>query len=184
MLFCNLVALITNTMAKPLPTQYPPYFEKYVAQVPDDDLLTAFNNQLPVIEKFLRSITQEKSLFAYDTGKWTIRELLQHIIDTERIFNYRALCFSRKETVSLPGFDENDYAANSNGNARQWSQLVDEFIALRKSTEMLYKSFTADMLENSGTANNKQATVKSMGFITIGHVYHHKKIMEERYLNV
>ncbi|MBX2933673.1 MAG: DinB family protein [Ferruginibacter sp.] len=171
-------------MPKPLATDYPAYFENYVAQVPEDDLLTAFKNQLPVIEKFLRSITEEKSLFAYDTGKWTIRELLQHIIDTERIFNYRALCFSRKEMASLPGFDENNYAANSNGNARQWNDLVDEFIALRKSTEMLYKSFTAEMLERQGTANNKPATVKSMGFITIGHVYHHKKIMEERYLNV
>ncbi|MEZ5028908.1 MAG: hypothetical protein R2765_09010 [Ferruginibacter sp.] len=74
-------------MAKPLPTQYPPYFEKYVAQVPDDDLLTAFNNQLPVIEKFLRSITQEKSLFTHDTANGQSGELLRPVfIDTEKDF--------------------------------------------------------------------------------------------------
>lgn len=169
-------------MSKPLPADYPVYFQKYVDQVAEDDLLTAFTNQLPVIEKFLRSITEEKSAFAYDTGKWTLKELLQHIIDTERIFNYRALCFSRKETASLPGFDENEYADNSNGNARTWNDLVNEFLAVRNTTEMLYKSFSADMLERAGISNDKKATVKSMGFISIGHFYHHKKIMEERYL--
>ena len=169
-------------MSKPLSTDYPPYFENYVAQVTDNDLLTAFKNQLPVIENFLHSITEEKSTFAYATGKWTLKELLQHIIDTERIFNYRALCFSRNETASLPGFDENDYAANSNSNARSWNDLVTEFLAVRNATELLYKSFSNDMLERIGIANNKKTTVKSMGFISIGHFYHHKKIIEERYL--
>lgn len=169
-------------MSKPLPTDYPPYFEKYVAQVPEDDLTTAFANQLPVIENFLRSITEEKSAFAYDKDKWTLKELLQHIIDTERIFNYRVLCFSRRETASLPGFDENEYAKNSNSNTRKWNDLVNEFLAVRNATEMLYKSFSAEMLERAGISNDKQSTVKSMGFISIGHFYHHKKIMEERYL--
>lgn len=169
-------------MSKPLPTDYPSYFQEYVAQVPEDDLLTAFANQLPVIEIFLHSITEEKSAFAYDTGKWTLKELLQHIIDTERIFNYRALCFSRKDTASLPGFNENEYAGNSNGNARAWNDLITEFLAVRNSTQLLYKSFSAEMLERTGLSNNKQSSVKSMGFISVGHFYHHKKIIEERYL--
>ena len=97
-------------MPKPSPDSYPVYFQKYVAQVPEEDLLPAFSHQLPVIKQFLSSITEEDSMYAYDTGKWTLKEVLQHMIDTERIFNYRALCFSRKETASLPGFEENDYA--------------------------------------------------------------------------
>ncbi len=168
-------------MPKPSLTSYPAYFQKYVALVPEDDLITAFTNQLPAIQQLLSVISEEKSNYAYDTGKWTLKELLQHIIDTERIFNYRALCFSRKETVSLPGFEENDYAANSNANARNWQDLVDEFIAVRTSTELLFKSFTDEMLETSGTSNNNPATVNSIGFITLGHFYHHKNIIEERY---
>ena len=169
-------------MPKPALTNYPVYFQKYVAQVPEDDLLTAFSNQRPVIRQLLSTISEEKSNYAYDTGKWTLKELLQHIIDTERIFNYRALCFSRKESASLPGFDENDYAAGSNANARKWQDMVDEFEALRNSTEWLYRSFSADMINLSGVSNNNPATVNSMGFITLGHVYHHKKIIEERYI--
>ena len=170
-------------MPKPSTESYPAYFQKYVTLVPEDELITAFANQQHILKQFLSSITEEKSSYAYAAGKWTLKELLQHMIDTERIFNYRALCFSRKESVSLPGFEENDYAANSNANARSWQDLVEEFIAVRTSTELLYKSFSSDMLEISGSSNNNRATVNSLGFITLGHFYHHKKVIEERYLS-
>jgi len=170
-------------MPKPLPTTYPEYFKRYVDQVPEEDLSTAFSNQLSVINKLLNSITEEKSMYAYDTGKWTLKELLQHMIDTERIFNYRALCIARKESVSLPGFDENTYAEHSNANSRTWEDMVDEFLTVRRSTEFLYKSFSDEVLEYSGLSNNKPTTVLSLGFTTIGHFYHHKKVMEERYLS-
>ncbi|MGB4844840.1 MAG: DinB family protein [Ferruginibacter sp.] len=170
-------------MPKPALSTFPVFFHKYVALVPDENLTEAFSNQQQVIEQFLSSITEEKSAYAYDTGKWTLKEVLQHIIDTERIFNFRALCFSRKETESLPGFDENFYAANSDANRRTWKDLVEEFMAVRKSTELMFKSFTTDMLEITGNSNNNSATVYSMGFITLGHFYHHKKIMQERYLS-
>ncbi len=169
-------------MPKPSPTTYPEYFKKYVDQVPEEDLLTGFQNQLPAIKELLNSITEEKSLHAYDTGKWTLKELLQHMIDTERIFNYRALAIARKETASLPGFDENLYADNSNANNRAWQDMVAEFLAVRSSTELLYKSFTDEALAASGISNNNPVTVISLGFITLGHFYHHKNVIQERYL--
>ena len=103
-------------------------------------------------------------------------------IDTERIFNYRALAIARKDTVSLPGFDENLYADNSNANNRAWQDMVAEFLAVRSSTEFLYKSFTEEALAASGISNNNPVTVTSLGFITLGHFYHHKNVIEERYL--
>ncbi len=169
-------------MPKPSPTTYPPYFKKYVGLVPDEDLLTGFKNQLPVIKELLNSITEEKSMHAYDTGKWTLKELLQHMIDTERIFNYRALAIARGETASLPGFDENTYAANSNANERSWQNLIDEYLAVRSTTELLYKSFTNDAMAASGISNSNPVSVISLGFITLGHFYHHKNVIEERYL--
>lgn len=170
-------------MSKPSASEFPAYFSGYVSHVQEADLDTAFANQLPVIKSFLNTISEEKSMYAYEPGKWTLKEVLQHMIDTERIFNYRALCFSRKETSSLPGFDENEYAANSNANARGWKDMVAEFIAVRYSTELLFKNFSTETLSFSGLSNNNKATVNSLGFITVGHFYHHKKIMEERYLS-
>jgi hypothetical protein len=169
-------------MARPNVNDYPEYFASYIKQVPDEDLKSALKNQSLILPGFLSSITEEKSTYAYAEGKWSIKELLQHLIDAERIFNYRALCIARKETISLPGFDENTYAANSNGKTRKWQSLVDEFIHVRKSTEDLYLSFTEEMLAQKGLSNNNMITPLSLGFITVGHFYHHKRIIEERYL--
>jgi len=38
------------------------------------------------------------------------------------------------------------------------------------------------MLQQKSTANNNSITVLSLGFTIIGHVYHHIKVVEERYL--
>ncbi len=142
-------------MSKPSRTDYPEYFGRYINRVPEDDLQQAFSNQGKILPAFLSSITEEKSLHTYAEGKWTLKEMLQHIIDTERIFNYRALCISRKETVSLPSFDENLYAANSNANKRSWQSLLEEFFHVRITTEDLYKSLTEEMLEQKGMDNNR-----------------------------
>lgn len=169
-------------MPKPFLGAHPVYFDRYINLVEEDNLLTAFKNQLPVITALLKSITEEKSMHAYAPGKWTIKELLQHITDTERIFAFRSLCFARGEKQSIPGFDEDDYAANSNANARSWADLVHEFLLVRQTTEILFSSFTAEALLYEGTANNNPATALSFGFTAVGHVTHHKNILQERYL--
>ena len=169
-------------MSSTSPTSLPGYFQVYIDQVKEKDLPTAFTNQSAVIKDFLPAISEEKSLHSYSEDKWTLRELLQHIIDTERILTYRALCFSRNETASLPGFDENDYAAASNGNNRTWESLSAEFLAVRRSTLFLFDSFTPEMLTRKGIANNNSMSVESLGFILVGHFNHHKRIIEERYL--
>lgn len=169
-------------MARPIEGTYPVYFETYISKVKETELKEAFKNQQNIVDSFFDAIPEEKTNTGYAPGKWSLKELLQHIIDTERIFNYRSLCFARKETASLPGFEENDYAANSNANERSWKSLCDEMRAVRISTIALFESFSESTLNNSGMANNKPTTVLAMGFITIGHLIHHKNIIEERYL--
>ena len=169
-------------MPKPSPASYAVYFQRYIDLVPETDLVAAFKNQTAGVEDFLKTITEEKSAYAYAEGKWSIKELLQHVIDAERIFNYRALCFARGEKANLPGFEEDDYAANSYANSRSWKSLTEEFIAVRKSTVLLFESFSEKVINNAGLSNNNPNTVDSLGFITVGHYYHHKKILQERYL--
>ena len=169
-------------MAKPNTSDYPEYFGRYINQVPEEDLQEAFKNQFSKIESFLLFVNEEKAAFAYAPGKWTLKELLQHVIDAERIFNYRALCFARKENAPLPSFNENLYAENSNANTRSWKSLVNEFLNVRRSSEDLFSSFSDGILQQKGTAGNNLISVLSLGFIIIGHVYHHIKVAEEKYL--
>lgn len=168
----------------PLPdlSRVPSYFHRYINEVTDNELSTALHRQEQSFIKFLDTIPENKRDYRYAEGKWSIKEVLQHIIDTERIFAYRALCIARKEPASLPGFDENNYADNSKASQRNWNNLIEEFALVRRSTEMLFNSFDEEQMEQSGTASGKSIYVAGIGFVIAGHVAHHQKIVEERYL--
>lgn len=161
---------------------YPPYFYTYIKLVENEDLKTVLKNQLYEFQQFFNSIPEEKHLYKYAEGKWSIKEALQHIIDAERVFAYRAMAFSRKEVNALPSFDDKDYAANSNADNRKWEDLVEEFAALRKSTQCLFNSFSQEQLDYVGIASDKQVNARALGYITAGHAKHHVNIIRERYL--
>ena len=170
-------------MPKPIPGTFPAYFEKYINLVETDSPLEAVEKYSDSINHFFASIPEEKQLYAYAEGKWTIKEVLQHLIDTERIFAYRALRIGRNDPTPLPGFDENHYAkAANNTNARSWDSLVEEFKAVRKSTDLLLQSFTDQQWQHSGITNESSNTTIAIGFIIFGHLLHHEKILNERYL--
>ena len=169
-------------MPRPDLSRVPVSFHNYINQVPEDDLTKSFKIQGEDFIRFLENIPPDKYDYRYAEGKWTLNELLQHVIDAERIFCYRALCFARKDATPLPSFDENSYAENSKAQNRNWNDLVEEFKAVRKATEYLFSSFDKEQLDSSGVSNKNPNYVLGMGFITIGHTIHHKKIIEERYL--
>jgi len=163
--------------------EYASYYETYIRQVSDEyTLIEELEISQHRLIKFVQNIPMDKFDYRYEEGKWTIKELLQHCIDTERIFCYRALCFARKESATLPGFDENKYTFISNANTRKWEEICKEMAAVRNSTTCLFESFTDEMLTQSGLANHSPVTVIAIGFACVGHLYHHKKVIEEKYL--
>jgi hypothetical protein len=48
----------------------------------------------------------------------------------------------------------------------------------------MFAGFDETDLAKTGTANNKEVSVLSLGFMTLGHYYHHKNVFTERYLGV
>ncbi len=169
-------------MARPDLSTTPPFYHNYINLVPGDDLMIAFKKEGPEFIRFLESIPDDKYDYRYAQGKWTLRESLQHIIDTERIFAYRALRFARKDATPLQGFDENLYGETSKADKRNWNDLLEEFKTVRKSSEYLFGSFDEEQLNATGTSSNKSIGVLALGYIIIGHTVHHKKIIQERYL--
>ncbi|HKZ65504.1 MAG TPA: DinB family protein [Chitinophagaceae bacterium] len=157
-------------------------FHDYINQVTEDELAEAFDKESGSFIRFLDTIPSEKYDYRYAEDKWTIKEVLQHIIDAERIFDYRALRFARKDNTPLPGFDENAFAIAAKADARNWDKLVEEFKVVRRSSELLFKSFDDDQLQSDGISSNSPNYVLALGFIVIGHAIHHQKIIKERYL--
>ncbi|MEJ7610374.1 MAG: DinB family protein [Ferruginibacter sp.] len=163
------------------PIIYADYFDRYTALVPEQTITDALNNQDKPLNDFLLAISEEKSAYAYAEGKWTLKEMLQHLIDCERIFAYRALAIARKDPANLPGFEENDYAVNSMANRRSWVSLTEELTAVRASVKSLFGSFSEEMLNSSGRFNNNTGSSGKLGFIIVGHTYHHINVAKDRY---
>jgi len=164
------------------PNTYPAYFEKYISLVDAETVKEAISTYSSSIIDFFTNLPEDKADYKYAEDKWSIKELLQHIIDAERIFSYRALCIARHDKTPLPGFDENPYAAASNASKRDWQDLLEEFKAVRTATDLLFKSFDENQLAQVGTSNAQPMSAKAIAFITFGHLLHHKRIIEERYL--
>jgi len=170
-------------MKRPDLTQVPSFFHTYINLVTGDDLIHEFQENKTLISDFLASIPDDKWSFRYAEGKWSIKEMVQHLIDADRIFAYRALCIARGETISLPGFDENKYAAASQADRRTKESLLQELNVVQESTRLLFQSFNEEQLDRFGSANNNPIQVRAIGFISVGHMRHHKKVLQERYLH-
>lgn len=168
-------------MPRPLPTAYPAYYDTYVKLVPEENILSALLFSLQQLKHDLSLIGLEKADYAYAPGKWTVKQLIQHAIDAERVFAYRALCISRGEQQSLPGFDENAYAANADGSNRHLKDLKEEMLTIRLSTIQLFQGFTKEMIERIGLSNQNAINVHSIGYIIIGHWRHHAGILQAKY---
>lgn len=164
-------------------TEYGTHFETYLKQVSDEySLIEELEISLHRLIKFVQNLPMDKFDYRYAPDKWTIKDILQHIIDAERIFCYRALCFARKDATNLPGFDENEYALQTDANSRSILDLLTELSALRQATILLFKTFSEEKLLRTGTANNNIMSVRALGFVIIGHQNHHQRVFEERYL--
>jgi hypothetical protein len=92
------------------------------------------------------------------------------------------LRFARNDKTELPGYEEDDFANEANGNKRSIMELLTEFSAVRHATLLLFKSFNEEQLLRFGYANNNPMSVRALGFIIIGHQNHHQRVFEERYL--
>ena len=161
---------------------YPPYFNKYISLVETEDLSSILEKQINEVSEFFNSVPEDKWLYKYEENKWTIKEVLQHITDTERVFSFRALAFARKDPNNFPSFNENEYAKNSHADNRNPKDLIEEFLAVRKSSQLLFKSFSPSQMETVGKASNNEMSVNAIGYMIAGHFQWHLNILKERYL--
>lgn len=167
---------------RPKAEDHIPYFSRYIELVPERDVISALENDQDAFLSFIKSIPESKADYAYAPGKWTVKQVINHVIDTERIFSYRALCFARGEKQTLPSFEENDYAANANLSNTDLLMLAQEFDVVRRATVFLFKQLGEKELLSKGTTPSGVSNVLSLGFTICGHGKHHVNVMKERYL--
>ncbi|WP_273566711.1 DinB family protein [Maribacter halichondriae] len=159
-----------------------PYYKTYIDVLGDCELMDKLQRQVSNFPKFIESIPDSKMDYAYAEGKWTVAEVLLHIIDTERIFQYRALRFCRGDKTPLPGFDQDVFISGLNVKRYSKENIIEEYKIVRKSTIALFANLDRKSLESTGIASQLNWSVAALGFVICGHQRHHRNIIRERYL--
>ena len=162
--------------------EFLPYFKGYIDRAKGVELLPGLRSEFKKAYDFYLTVSEDKLVYRYAEGKWTIKEIISHLIDTERIFCYRALRFARQDKTPVAGFDENNYVEASNANNRAIEELLEEYASVRAASISLFKSFSDADLLRKGMAGSGEVSVRALGFLIIGHEKHHINVIKERYL--
>jgi hypothetical protein len=166
---------------QPDASEYAPEFERYVALVRGGEILEVLDRQAGRFRGALEHLSDSEAGFRYAEGKWSVREVLGHVVDAERVFGYRALCFARGEQKPLPGFDEEEYARNAAHGLVPLPGLLDEFESVRRGHLLFLRHLDPPAWRREGVANSKRATVRALAFMIAGHADHHLRILRDRY---
>ena len=168
-------------MERPSEAEFAPFYARYVALVPEADILAVLEQQVAEIRRLAASVPPERETFRYAEGKWSIREVLGHLVDGERVFGYRAFCFSRGDPAALPSFDENQYVAAARSDATPLPELADELALVRRSNLVVLRRLEPAEWARVGTASGKPVSVRALAWVMAGHPRHHLQVLRERY---
>lgn len=163
-------------------SEYNTYYKRYIDLVQDVSIPAGLQKGLEVTTTFFKAIPKEKHDYRYEEGKWTPKEILLHIIDTERVFAYRALQFARSQGAVLKGFDQDEFAQNADADKRSMQDLLDEYAAVRMANLYFAKSCSNETWLRMGEASGSPLSVRAAFYIILGHEIHHCAVLQERYL--
>jgi DinB family protein len=179
-LFCDTGDM--QAIAAPDPSEYAPYYGKYVTLVSGQDVVAALEDQPRDTLALLAALSEEQGDYRYAPGKWSIKEMLGHVIDAERVFSYRALRFARNDGTPLASFEQDDYVRAGNFGNRRLADLIEEFIAVRRATVWLFRTLGAEAWMRRGVASGNPVSVRAVAYIIAGHELHHRTVLREKYL--
>jgi uncharacterized damage-inducible protein DinB len=171
-----------HTIKRPEANECAEYFHRYIGKVEGDDALQILTDAKSETSGFLKNLSDEQWDHRYEVGKWSIKEVMLHIIDTERIFAYRALRIGRNDQTPLPGFEQDDYIPYNYADSRSSASIIEEYEAVRNASITLFKNMNDEAMNFRGTASKNPISARAAMFILAGHEIHHMNIINDRYL--
>jgi hypothetical protein len=174
--------MATAAAARPAPDEFAPYHNTYISLVPDGDIAAILARQIADTLSLISEIGEAGGDYRYAPDKWSVRQAVGHMIDTERVFTYRALCFARGDEGPFPSFDQDQYVRQAPFEAATLGRLAAELDIVRQATLCLFRGLRADDWSRAGVASDHRITVRAIAFIVAGHELHHQRILASRYL--
>lgn len=168
-------------VARPEPGEYAPYYDRYISLIPGNDILSTLDEQRRQMLLLLSCRDEAEGNFRYAPDKWNAKEVIGHVNDTERIFAYRALRIARGDQTPVEGFEQDDYVRNGPFAHRTLSDLIEDYIAVRRATLSLLRNLDEAAWLRRGVANKNEVSVRALAYVIAGHELHHRRILEQKY---
>jgi hypothetical protein len=149
------------------------YYDNYISKVPPGDLVVIMSDQMTALDALLRPLTESAAAYRYAPGKWSVKQVVGHLIDTERVFSFRAIAFARNEIARLPSFDQDAWVAAADNDERSLVSLLDEWIAVRRASIAMVRGLSEAALLRRGVASDVEFSVRATLCILPGHVQYH-----------
>jgi hypothetical protein len=124
---------------RPGTSEYLPYYERYIALVPEGDVISTLATQMTETQTLLHALPASVATYRYAPEKWSVNELVGHMIDSERIFSGRALRFARNDPTPQPSFDQDGYVRAAAFDTHPLADLAAELDAVRQATIFLFR---------------------------------------------
>jgi len=170
-------------MERPEANEFHANYQKYFDLVPAGDYMEILRQNTVDSARVFESIAPDRHDYKYAEGKWTVKEVLMHIIDTERVFSYRALAAARGDgETPVYRMDEELYARNVDVANRTLYGLTSEFLTVLRATEYLFENLTVSQSQRWCNVVTHPMTAREIGYFLIGHVQHHIGVVADRYL--
>ena len=167
---------------RPEPTEYAAYYEKYISRVADGNIVTVLGQQIDNSVTLLNGLSDAQAGFRYAPEKWSVKEVVGHLIDSERVFGYRAMRFARNDQTPLSGFEQNDYVEAAAFDDQSLSDLASEFEHVRRANLHMLRGLNGEAWDRRGEANGNGVSVRALAYIIAGHELHHMDIIRTKYL--
>ena len=171
-------------MDRPSAAEFASFYAGYVSLVPEADIMSVLEGQADDVRLQTRAFIPKREEFRYAPGKWSVRQVLGHVTDAERVFGFRAFCFSRGDENALPGFEQDDYVARASFDRCSLADLVQEFGQVRKANLIVLRRLDDAPWRRMGTASGHPVSVRALAYIMAGHVRHHLHILSTRYAEI
>jgi uncharacterized damage-inducible protein DinB len=168
---------MSREISEPAPN-IPDFYRRYIQLFPDRqsalETLASFK-----LETWLKQYSNMDFTRPYATGKWNVLQVIRHLVDAERVFQFRALWIARGTSEPQPGYDQDAWAIHYRHltDASHLQKLLAEYRIVRQSSLLLAQTFTAEDWARKGTANGTTMTPAFLFQSMAGHEIHHIEIL-------
>lgn len=178
------IIYLMSSINRPTPSEYDPRYTHYMDLVPETDLLQAMTGQLDKTRRLILSIPASDLDSHSAPEEWTAREILGHILDTERLFGVRLLCFARGDDVAFERADQDLYVRSAEFGRYAIEDLLQEFVLARQSHLLLLSHLPPAAWEHTGRVGGLLISVRAIAYLMLGHERHHLDTIQAQYVRL